>query len=54
VTTEFDLAEAFLKEFDQAEVPPITGFSFQMNTEDTRGGARAYLAKVEFLVDAED
>lgn len=54
VTTEFDLVEAFRKEFDQTPVPPITSFSFQMNTEDTQGGARAYLSKVEFLVDAED
>jgi hypothetical protein len=54
VTTEFDLVEAFRAEFGQAEVPPITSFSFQMNTEDTKGGARAYLSRVEFLADAED
>jgi len=54
VTTEFDLVEAFREEFDQAEVPPITSFSFQMNTEDTQGGARAFLSRVEFLVDRED
>jgi len=54
VTTEFDLAEAFREEFDQTEVPPITSFSFQMNTEDTQGGARAFLSRVEFLVDAGD
>ena len=54
VTTEFDLIEAFQEEFGQTEVPPITSFSFQMNTEDTRGGARAYLSKVEFLVDAKE
>jgi hypothetical protein len=49
VTTEFDFAEAFRKEFDQTEVPPITSFSFQMNTEDTDGQARAYIERVEFL-----
>lgn len=49
VTTEFDLVRAFREEFGQSEVPPITSFSFQMNTEDTRGGARAWLSRVEFL-----
>ncbi len=51
VTTEFDLAHAFKSQFDKAQVPPITGFGFQMNTEDTQGGARAFLKKVEFLSD---
>jgi len=49
ISTEFDLATAFRKEFDLAKVPPITSFSFQMNTKDTRGGARAWLSRVEFL-----
>lgn len=49
VTTEFDLDNAIRNEFDQSEVPAITGFSFQMNTEDTRGGAKAYIKRVEFL-----
>jgi hypothetical protein len=29
--------------------PPITSFAFQMNTEDTQGGAKAFLRKIEFL-----
>ena len=49
VTTEFDLNQAFLETFDASEVPPITGFSFQMNTKDTRGGAHSYIKRVEFL-----
>ena len=49
VTTEFDLDSAFQKQFDKSEVPPITGFGIQMNTSDTRGGARAYLERVEFI-----
>ncbi|MDZ7752984.1 MAG: hypothetical protein U5S82_15335 [Gammaproteobacteria bacterium] len=49
VTTEFDLYSAFRNQFDKSEVPPITGFGIQMNTNDTRGGARAYLERVEFI-----
>ncbi len=49
VTTEFDLESAFRNQFDKYEVPPITGFGIQMNTSDTRGGARAYLKRVEFI-----
>ncbi|MDZ7785014.1 MAG: hypothetical protein U5K56_19400 [Halioglobus sp.] len=51
VTTEFDLEQAFRNQFDQQEVPPVTAFGFQMNTEDTAGGARAFLARAEFLAD---
>lgn len=51
VTSELDLDEAFRESFDKSEVPPITGFSFQMNTEDTKGGAEAYLQRVEFLAE---
>lgn len=49
VTTVFDLDTAFRKAFGKSSVPPVTSFAFQMNTEDTRGGARAYLKRVEFL-----
>ncbi len=49
VTATFDLSETFKRTFDQEEVPPITGFSFQMNTKDTRGGAQAFIERVEFL-----
>lgn len=49
VTTEFDLDSAFRNEFGESTVPPITSFSFQMNTEDTRSKARAYIKRIEFL-----
>ena len=49
VTTEFALDTAFRNQFDKSEVPPITGFGIQMNTSDIRGGARAYLERVEFI-----
>lgn len=49
VTTTFNLTETFKRTFDKQAVPPITGFSFQMNTEDTTGGARAFIERVEFL-----
>lgn len=49
VTTEFNLDQAFRDVFNRSEVPPITRFGFQMNTEDTNGGARAFIKRVEFL-----
>ncbi|WP_049780590.1 DUF3047 domain-containing protein [Nitrosococcus halophilus] len=49
VSTEIDLDETFRMVFVRSEVPPITSFSFQMNTEDTSGGARAYIKRIQFL-----
>lgn len=49
VTTTFNLTKTFKRTFDKQAVPPITGFSFQMNTDDTSGGARAFIEQVEFL-----
>ncbi len=49
VTTTFDMSETFKRTFDKKQVPPITGFSFQMNTKNTRGGAKAFIERVEFL-----
>jgi len=49
VTTEFALDAAFRDQFDKSEVPSITSFGIQMNTKDTRGGARAYIERVEFI-----
>jgi len=49
VTTEFNLEEAFREQFDVSPMPPISSFGFQMNTEDTRGGARSFLKTVEFI-----
>ncbi len=53
VVTELDLDKAFRESFGESEVPPITSFSFQMNTTDTRGGASAYIERVELLARAE-
>lgn len=49
VVTEFDLEDAFKRSFGKPEMPPISGFGFQVNTRDTRGGSRAFLRRVEFL-----
>lgn len=49
VTSAFELNEAFKQSFDKDEVPPISSFSFQMNTKDTTGGAKAFIRRVEFL-----
>jgi len=49
VITDFNLEEAFLKEFELPKMPLVTSCGFQMNTNDTTGGAKAFLVKVEFL-----
>ena len=49
VVTEFDLEAAFKAQFGQSKMPPVSSFGFQMNTKDTRGGARAFLKRAEFL-----
>lgn len=51
VTTTVDLAATYNNHFQTGALPPVTGFAFQMNTKDTRGGASAFLQKVEFLSD---
>jgi hypothetical protein len=49
VVTEFDLATHFKEQFQQDVLPPVSSVSFQMNTTDTTGGARAFLSKIELL-----
>jgi hypothetical protein len=49
VVTEFDLELAFKRSFGDSEMPPVSGFGFQVNTKDTRGGSRSFLKRVEFL-----
>lgn len=51
VTTTINLAAIYNAQFEPGALPPVTGFSFQMNTKDTRGGASAFLQKVELLSD---
>jgi len=41
----------FMKLFKKADVPPLTGIAFQMNTTDTEGGASAFIRKIEFYAD---
>lgn len=38
----------FLKLFSKDEIPPITAVAFQMNTMDTKGGAHAFIRKIDF------
>lgn len=38
----------FLKLFEKNEIPPITAIAFQINTEDTQGGAHAFIRKLRF------
>jgi len=47
VTTNFDIAEKYRKEF-RKPVPPVTAFAFQMNTKDTSGGAQAFIKSITF------
>jgi hypothetical protein len=49
VVTEFDLATHFTEQFQQRVLPPVSSVSFQMNTTDTAGGARAFLMYIELL-----
>jgi hypothetical protein len=49
VITDFNFDNAFKQQFGVSSTPPVTSFGFQMNTEDTQGGARAFLKTVEFL-----
>ena len=38
----------FKKVFKQDATPPVTGFAFQINTDDTDGGAEAFVRKIVF------
>jgi hypothetical protein len=49
IITNFEVDERFKKAFDEPMTPPITSIGLQMNTEDTQGGAKAFLRKIEFL-----
>lgn len=47
VVTHFNIAQKFQQEFKKS-VPPLTAFAFQMNTEDTSGGAQAFIKRITF------
>ncbi len=48
VATKFEVANRFKEVFKQDATPPVTGFAFQMNTDDTEGGAEAFIRKIVF------
>ena len=48
IVTTFEVDNRFKKVFKQDRTPPITGFAFQMNTDDTEGGAEAFIRKIVF------
>lgn len=49
VVSDFDLAKAFAEQFSILHFPGVSGVGFQMNTKETRGGAVAFLKKIEYL-----
>lgn len=49
VVTEFDLEKAFKSAFGRPDMPPVSGFGFQVNTRGTSGGSSAFIRRVEFL-----
>ena len=38
----------YLKLFNKGKIPSLTAIAFQMNTEDTEGGASAFIRKLDF------
>lgn len=48
IATKFEVEDRFKEVFQQDKTPPITGFAFQMNTDDTEGGAEAFIQKIVF------
>ena len=51
VITEFDLHKAFLGQFNEKSVPPVTGLAIEADTRDTNGKSMAFIKKIEFLSD---
>ncbi|BAF73310.1 hypothetical protein [Sulfurovum sp. NBC37-1] len=47
VTTHFGISQKYQQEFKKP-APPVTAFAFQMNTEDTSGGAQAFIKSITF------
>ena len=48
IVTKFEVNNRFKDVFKQEKTPPITGFAFEMNTDDTKGGADAFIKKIVF------
>ena len=49
ITTDFEVDEKFRATFKHDKTPPITGVAFQANTNNTQGGAEAFIKKITFL-----
>ena len=47
VVTHFDIDQTFQKEFNKP-TPALTAFGFQMNTNDTKGKAKAFIKRIIF------
>jgi hypothetical protein len=47
VITNFNIDKKFQEAFKKP-TPPLTAFGFQMNTKDTKGGAKAFIKSVTF------
>ena len=47
--TDFELKERFQKAFNKKHMPAVSAIAFQMNTEDTKGGAIASIRRISFL-----
>jgi len=47
ITTRFDIDGKFRQEFGK-QTPPLVAYGFQMNTKNTKGGAKAFVKKITF------
>mgnify|MGYP000503970680 CR=1 FL=1 len=47
VKTHFNIHQKFQEEFKK-KTPPVTAFGIQMNTKNTKGGAKAFIKKITF------
>ena len=47
VKTHFNIYQKFQEEFKK-KTPPLTAFGIQMNTKNTKGGAKAFIKKITF------
>jgi hypothetical protein len=48
IDTKFEVDKRFKDVFKQDKTPPITGVAFEMNTDDTEGGAEAFIKRIVF------
>ena len=47
VKTHFNIHQKFQEEFKK-QTPPVTAFGIQMNTKNTKGGAKAFIKRITF------